>query len=67
MDLEQAVKWYADMAASPAWKEHAWHMAKEFAREHPAEFRDLPALLTAEMKRRAADVRPSQPQQGRSR
>ena len=57
MNLPQVVRWYADMAQLPGgWKEHAWHMAKAFAREHPAEFRDLPALLTEEMQRRAADA-----------
>lgn len=52
--LAEAVQWYADLAEQQGWKEYAWRMVNDFARDYPAVFGDMPQLLTEEMKRRAA-------------
>lgn len=52
MDLQKALEWYAHLARQPGWKSYVWHRVNEMAREHPAVFGDLPALLLEEVKRK---------------
>jgi hypothetical protein len=63
MDLQKALEWYAHLARQPGWKSYVWHRVNEMAREHPAVFGDLPALLLEEMKRGRDDSHSDDPAQ----
>lgn len=52
MDLNAALEWYVELAGKPGWKAYVWDRVQQMALEHPAEFRELPELLKAEMQRR---------------
>ena len=41
---------YAQLARTPGWKDHCWHMVKQMAKDDPSLFGTLPALLVAAMK-----------------
>ena len=54
--LSAALEHYVQLARTPGWKEHCWHMVKQMAADDP-QFASLPRLLTEAM-RGKAPVRP---------
>jgi hypothetical protein len=47
--LAEVLAHYSRLGKDPATKDHAWFMAKLFAKDHPAFFWRLPDLLVKEM------------------